>query len=569
MKTINLLACLCIAGCLIAPRRVVGQDSSANAGQSPSTAALVQANNRFALDLFRQVSPKPAENTFFSPYSISTALAMTWAGARGETAAQMAKAFHFAELPGADVTPGFASLQTALNQAQSASGSQLSVANSLWPEQNPENPFLPQYLQLVEKDFASTLTPVDFKSHADAAAAQINKWVADKTHDKIKNILKPDDLNADTRLALVNAIYFKGSWATPFSAQATRSQLFHTSDGSTKSVMLMRNVFLSYEAQYLDVTDGAVPCQVLSLNYFDHDNRGGGGRGQFNRGGNSTAGISMLIVLPRAPGDLGALEKNLTAEQIADWTAQMEGAPVEVFLPKFKIEQRFSLEDKLMALGAGSAFVNPAGHPPGDPASADFSGMNGAHDLFVSKVLHQAFVDVDEHGTEAAAATVVGLAGGGRQAQAPPPVFRADHPFLFFIRENATGSILFMGRLVNPSEVQTDASNTPSATPTTGGPRGGRIGGRGRNTAELALGGLQLDDATKAKAKPILDDELKKMLDLQADKTLTSDERAARNKSIKADTDAQLKLVLTDEQYARWKQISGPSLNNRPVSIFP
>ncbi len=456
MKTNDLFTCLCITACLIVPREIVAQEASVNAQPSPTTAPLVQANNHFAVDLFRQVSPKTADNSFFSPYSISTALAMTWKGARGETASQMARAFHFAELPEASVTPAFAALQGALDQAQSASGAQLSVANSLWPEQDPEHPFLPQYLKSVEKDFASTLTPVDFKHHPEEAAAQINKWVAEKTHDKIKDILHPKDLDATTRLALVNAIYFKGTWLVPFMPQRTRTEPFHTIDGTTKSVSLMHNTFQAYETLYLDVTNGAVPCQLLTLNYFDRNSQrlgGRGGRGGFLRGGISSPGVSMLIVLPRVAGDLAALEKNLTAEQLAGWTAQMTGSRVEVFLPKFKIEQRFSLADNLKALGAVSAFVNPDGHSPGDPTCADFSGMNGAHDLFIAKVIHQSFVAVDEHGTEAAAATVVGMAGAGMARPEPPPVFRADHPFLFFIRENATGSILFMGRLADPTPV--------------------------------------------------------------------------------------------------------------------
>jgi serpin B len=324
------------------------------------------------------------------------------------------------------------------------------VANSLWPEQNPENPFRSQYVQLVEKDFSATLTPVDFKHHPDAAAAQISKWVADKTHDKIKDILKPQDVDANTRLALVNAIYFKGTWSAPFTPQATRTASFHTMDGPAKPVALMHQGFQAYEAQYLDVTNGTVPCQLLSLNYLDRSAQPGGGRGLFGRNGAGSPGVSMLVVLPREAADLVKLEMGLTAEQLAGWAAQLTGARVEVFLPKFKIEQRFSLAKNLQALGAVSAFVDPNGHSPEDPAAADFSGMDGAHDLYISKVIHQSFVAVDEHGTEAAAATVVAMGGGSARPQTPPPVFRADHPFLFFIRENATGSILFMGRLADP-----------------------------------------------------------------------------------------------------------------------
>jgi serpin B len=434
---------------------VVGnaQDATVNAAPSPSTTALVQADNRFALDLFRQVSSNAAENTFLSPYSISTALAMAWKGAEGETAAQMAKAFHFSALPAGEVTAGFAALQQAITQAQEATGAQLAVANSLWPERKPENPFLPEYLRTVERDFASVLIPLNFKSDPDGSRLQINQWVADKTQDRIRDMLQPGDVTPAMRLALVNAIYFKGTWAAPFTPRLTRSGPFHLAGGAAKDTALMHQTIQSYQAQYADITNDAVPCQLLSLNYFDRSVQFGGRRGPGGRSGAGAPGVSLLVVLPRSAADLGKLEQNLTADQLAGWIGRLAGAKVEVFLPKFRIENRFSLEHPLAALGAVDAFILPDAH-----GGADFSGMNGAHDLFISKVIHQSFVDVDEQGTEAAAATFVGMAGAGApRPTAPPPVFRADHPFLFFIRENATGSILFMGRLANPVSVATAA----------------------------------------------------------------------------------------------------------------
>ena len=445
--TFKLLAGLCVVSALNAPTLSNARDA-VNAAPAPATMALVQANNRFAMDLFRQVSPNAAENSFFSPYSISTALAMTWKGAKGETAAQMAKAFHFAELPAAEVTTGFTALQQAIEQAQQATGSQLSVANSLWAERNPENPFLPDYLQSVEKDFASILTPVDFRGDPDGAGSQINQWIAGKTHDRIKDMIHHGDITSAMRLALVNAIYFKGSWAAPFRTQQTRTQPFHTANGAAKSAALMHQTLQAYQARYADITIDATPCQLLSLNYLDQNvQRGRGGFGGFYGTGNP--GVSMLVVLPRATDGLGKLEESLTAEKLGGWVGQLTNAKVEVFLPKFRIENRCYLNANLSALGVVDAFISPD-----SPGGADFSGMDGAHDLFISKVIHQSFVDVDEHGTEAAAATLVGMAGSGApRPEAPPPVFRADHPFLFFIRENATGSILFMGRLADPPAV--------------------------------------------------------------------------------------------------------------------
>jgi serpin B len=250
-------------------------------------------------------------------------------------------------------------------------------------------------------------------------------------------------VDAQTRLVLVNAIYFKGSWRTPFQPRSTHQDQFHLADGSAQPVSLMANTFEPYQVRYADTTTGPVPCQVLSLDYLERSGPPQGGPAA------PGSGLSMLVVLPRAAGDLGALEKGLTAEQLSGWVNQLAAARVQVFLPKFKIEQRFSLADQLRALGVVNAFISPLGASPGNSKVADFSGMDGAHDLFISKVIHQAFVAVDEAGTEAAAATAVGM-GGGRARPTPPPVFRADHAFLFFIRENSTGSILFMGRLASP-----------------------------------------------------------------------------------------------------------------------
>lgn len=363
---------------------------AASAQNSNSTQLLVQANNRFAIDIFRKVSPQPTENAFLSPYSLSSALAMTWAGAKGETADEMAKALHLAEVPPGEVTRDFTALNAALAEAQTASGAQLSVANSLWPDQNPENPFMPEYLNSIEKDFAAGLFPVDYRNHSEEARLKINQWVEDKTQDKITNMLHPRDVTAAVRLALVNAIYFKGQWATPFEERLTSSEPFHLADGSSKSVKLMNNTFQAGEARYAEITSGPIPCQLLSLNYFSNAPDGGGGFGTGrgapprNRGpANGGPGLSMLVVLPLAAGDLGALEKAATAEQLAAWIGEMKPARVRVFLPKFRLEARYAkLPDQLKELGVVKAFISPE-----NPNGADFSGMNGAHTLCISAVI--------------------------------------------------------------------------------------------------------------------------------------------------------------------------------------
>jgi serpin B len=397
--------------------------------------AIVQANNQFALDLFHQISAPSTKNIFFSPYSISTALAMTWAGARGNTAAEIAKAFHFNDVADGHITADFKALQSLLAATKTDTGIQLSVANSLWPEQNPEYPLLPNYLKLVQTDFASEITSVDFKNHHDAAATQINQWVEDKTNNKIKNLIHPDDLDSLTRLVLVNAIYFKGDWASPFEKRFTRPTPFYFADGTSKPVPMMRQFVKEFDqTTSADITDGPFPCQILEMPYETSPSANSGHPV-------SAPLLSMVIVLPRNKGDLDQLEKSLSASTLSDWLNQLKPGRLEVFLPKFHLEQRFQLADALKALGVKDAFVY---------GPADFSGMNNSRELYISKVIHQAYVDVDEKGTEAAAATAVTFMAGA--APPPLPVFRADHPFLFFIRENTTGSILFMGRVADPTD---------------------------------------------------------------------------------------------------------------------
>jgi serpin B len=438
MKTYYLLSSIVASYSLLASALITsGQD--ANTASAPSIKAppaLVQANNQFALDLFHQISGPSSKNTFFSPYSISTALAMTWAGARGNTAAEIAKTFHFSDVADGKITADFKLLQQLLAATQSNSGIQLSVANSLWPEQNPEAPFLPEYLKLVQSDFASEITPMDFKNHADDAASKINQWVEDKTKNKIKNLIHPRDVNPDTRLVLVNAIYFKGDWASPFEQRFTKSAPFYMADGTSKRVPMMRQFVKEFsESRYADITDAPVPCQILELPYSapqpdqlrDHA---------------SAPMLSMVIVLPRDRANFDQLEQSLTTANLTGWLGQLQPGRVEVYLPKFHVEHRFQLAGALASMGVKDAFVY---------GPADFSGMDGTRNLYITKVIHQAFVDVDEEGTEAAAATAVVMAVGGA-APPPPPIFRADHPFLFFIRERTTGSILFMGRMADPTD---------------------------------------------------------------------------------------------------------------------
>ena len=391
-------------------------------------ATLVTANNRFAFDLFHEFNPKPNENAFFSPYSVSTALAMTWAGAKGDTAAQIARAFHFSEVRENAVPASFAALQQALAKAQTLSGCQLSIANSLWVEQNAEHPLRQNYLDLVQANFSAPVTVMDFRGRAADAAQQISTWVEDKTNGKIKGLLQPADVDALTRLVLVNAIYFKGAWMHPFEANRNLNAEFHAADGSAIPAVLMHN---GLQAKYADITDGTAPCQILSLAYSNDST------------GRTPQGVSFIAILPHAGTDLNTVANSLTAEQLDRWLGNLAETRVNVYLPKFKVEERYSMAGMLSDLGVKDAF---------NPKLADFSGMDGDTDLAISKVIHQTFVDLDENGTEAAAATAsVLLFTGATTSSTPEPKFRADHPFLFLIRDDATGSILFLGQLARPA----------------------------------------------------------------------------------------------------------------------
>ena len=420
-------AAMLVVMSLMWPLSASSADENPAGASSAAVAELVTANNRFAVDLFAKLSAGPGENAFFSPYSISTALGMTWAGARGETATQMAKVLHFSGLPEAAVAGSFAKLQQVLSEAQSQTGAELLIANSLWPEKAPEHPLLPEYLKVVQSDFGSIVRPVDFRANVEGARTEINRWVEGKTRDKIKDLLHQGDIDAMTRLVLVNAIYFKAPWFEPFSKSASAEAPFHLASGTTKPIVLMHS---THNAQYAEATIDSKPVQILALEYRDPGKRAASGSG----------GLSFVAILPKEPAGLAAVQKALTAEKLHDWLGEMNSTRVEILLPKFRLEERYSLGSTLETMGMSDAF--------GD--RADFSGMNGTRNLRITKAIHQTFVDVNEEGTEAAAATGVVMGLKAMPPTAPPVVFRADHPFVFLIREDATGSILFLGRLADP-----------------------------------------------------------------------------------------------------------------------
>jgi serpin B len=376
-------------------------------GPAKTAAEAAGDNNALGLDLYKRVA-QSGDNVFLSPHSISVALAMTYEGARGETAGQMSEALHFG-VPAAQLRPGLQALSQALRPAQDA-GYALHVANALWGMQGHE--FQPGFLEVLRTSYDAPLQQVNF-AESEAARKTINDWVAEATRGKIKELIPSGVLDALTRLVLTNAIYFKGDWASKFKPEGTKPLPFKVLQGKPVKTPLMHQ---TAEFGYAETED----AQVLSLPY----------KGE---------ALSMIVVLPRKVDGLPAIEAKLDAAALEEWTKNLGEQKVSVYLPKFKIESMFSLSSELKALGMKDAF---------EADRADFSGMDGTRELFIKEVIHKSFVEVNEEGTEAAAAT--GVVVGVRSLPAPPPEFRADHPFLFFIRHDATGAILFMGRLAKP-----------------------------------------------------------------------------------------------------------------------
>lgn len=367
-------------------------------------------NNAFASDLYHQLSDHPG-NQFFSPTSVQTALAMTWAGARGETARQMASTLHLDAGPDAGVKLG--AFLRSLNQAGSKGGFELSVANALWGLTG--YPFNSAYLNGVEKDYGGHLAELDFVHDPDGSRKFINDWVAAQTHDRIKDLLPAGSVVPSTRLVLTNAIYFKGKWERPFDKSQTHDADFLASPDRkvTAPFMYQKGKFGYFENQDL---------QILELPYGNGD-------------------LVMRIFLPRDAGGLAAFEHGLTAARLDDLGGQVRPEDVQVWLPRFKVETEYRLEDVLPAMGMKLAFT---------PGRADFGGMSTSSSFFISAVIHKAFVQTDEEGTEAAAATGITMRATAVMVHRPPKQFRADHPFVYAIVHRPSGAMLFMGRLANP-----------------------------------------------------------------------------------------------------------------------
>ncbi|XP_069047019.1 leukocyte elastase inhibitor-like [Lepisosteus oculatus] len=377
--------------------------------------SLSSANTQFCLDLFRKLNEvNPGGNVFISPLSITAALAMVYLGAKGQTATQMAKALCFSHAT--NVHSSFTELNSDINKP--AASYLLKLANRLYGEKTFN--FLQEFLESTKKFYHADLVPVDFVGASEEARQQVNQWVVEQTEGKIKDLLKPGTVNNMTRLALVNAIYFKGSWMHKFEEKNTKEMPFKINKNESKPVMMMYRM-KKFPFNYVPELN----LKILELPYVGEE-------------------LSMFILLPEDISDgstgLEKLEKELTLEKMQEWTKRENmdtGTDILVHLPKFKLQDDYELSSALAGLGMVDVF---------DSSGADLSGMNGGPGLSLSAVVHKSFIEVNEEGTEAAAAT----AGIVAFCMLREERFTADHPFLFFIRHNKSNSILFFGRFSSP-----------------------------------------------------------------------------------------------------------------------
>lgn len=388
-------------------------------------AAVAKSNNQFAIELYKKLS-RSGKNEFISPYSISSALAMTYLGANGETQKGMQKVLHF----GDNVTSfhqNFQGLNKKISSINQTKGLELNIANRLWGSNTYK--FRQDFLDNNERYYGAGLTPMNFVE-SEGARQAINQWVEDKTKDKIKDLIPKGAITPLTKMVLTNAIYFNADWAIAFNKEFTMDNYFRTSSSKNelKSFMNIYRWTASLENKYTYKYTENDQVQVLELPYNDNK-------------------ASMIVVLPRDVEGLKNVIKNLSSEAYTEWIENLKTPvmPLNISLPKWKNTANYSLGEKLKTMGMEAAF----------DGTADFSKMSapGQTPLHISAIIHKAFVDVSEKGTEAAAATAVIMNSResvSKEPQARVLSFIADHPFLYFIKDNETNSILFMGQVVNP-----------------------------------------------------------------------------------------------------------------------
>lgn len=413
MKLITIILTSMTISCISSSASVKNRSTLDDTGATKEGVnAVVNANNQLAFELYSQFNEESKDsNIFFSPYSISIALTMTYEGAKGQTAEEMQSVLHIPE--DANVRrPNFARIFNEINKKEKKY--KLSTANALWAQKDYS--FLKEYTNNVEKYYGGKLTNLDFTRESEKSRQIINKWVEDQTNNKIKDLIPQGVLNAYTRLVLTNAIYFKGTWVKQFDEKDTKEEDFRIDSSNTVKVPMMRLIGDGVKFNYAETDE----IQILEMPYHGED-------------------LSMLIILPKG-NNFANIEKSITLEKLSEWKNMLNEQRVDIFIPRFKFKTKYFMAKALSDMGMPTAFGS----------TADFSGMDGTRDLFIQNVIHQAFVEVNEEGTEAAAATgvVMGITSVGPRI----PIFRADHPFIFIIQESETGNILFLGRVSDPSK---------------------------------------------------------------------------------------------------------------------
>jgi len=415
-----MIVCAFFAGCTgtpdsgqpIKPTPTTGTPETGSAVES-----VIEANNMFAFDIYGQLTAKTGEdkNLFLSPFSISSALALTYEGAKGETSDQIRSVFHFPE----DITTlrdGYLSVNTGINAGDPEY--ELNVANALWAEKTYQ--FLDSYINTADKYYSAKTTNLDFINQPEESRLTINGWAEEKTNDRIKDLIPQGMIDPLTRLVITNAIYFKGTWVLQFDENKTSEADFTTPSGDIVKVDMMQRTDEDAVYGYAETDE----LQVLKMPY-EHE---------------SGKELSMFVILPKE-NDLRAAEDVLSEGKLESIENSIGSKRVKVFFPKFKLETEYQMSDTLAEMGMPVAFTG----------GADFSGMDGTNNLFISDVVHKAFIEVNEEGTEAAAATAVVMKLTAVVEEDPVPVFMADHPFVFLIQDDDTGNILFIGRISNPS----------------------------------------------------------------------------------------------------------------------
>jgi serpin B len=378
-------------------------------------ATLVDGSTAFAFDLY-QILRQTDGNMFYSPYSISIALAMTYAGARGETEQQMADTLHFV-LPQDCLHPAFNSLDIELSQrgesveGEDGEGFRLNIVNAIWGQKDYQ--FLPTFLDILAENYGAGLRILDFINEMEESRFTINEWVSEQTEGRIEDLLPAGSINEWTRLVLTNAIYFNAAWNQSFREESTSIDKFYLLDGSMIEVPTMKQ---SQPFGYIEGSD----YQAIELPY-------------------SGGELSMVIILPKE-GGFSTFEKSLNQQMLASIIDGIDYREVVLSMPKFEFNTAVGLRDILSSMGMPAAFSD----------TADFSGISGNHDLFISDIIHKAFISVDEAGTEAAAAT--GVIAGVIGIPEEPVEVNLNRPFIFLIRDIETATVLFIGRVIDPSE---------------------------------------------------------------------------------------------------------------------